>query len=88
MQEYRTQGATVVGQPQLVEGLLVVAGQSGQIVALDPVEFKPVAVGYPLAGSVVPASSSVTFGPRWLLVPLSDGTAVLLELDRLLPAKE
>jgi hypothetical protein len=87
-QEYRTQGGSVVGQPQLIDGLLVVADQSGRIVALDPVECKPMDAGYQLAGSVVPAASPVSFGVRRLFVSLSDGTALLLELDKLLAPKE
>jgi hypothetical protein len=81
--EYPTQGA-VAGLPQLVEGLLVVADQSGKIVGLDPVSGEAAGAGYQLAGSVVPATSPVAFGPGRLFVPLSDGTAVLLELAKLL----
>ena len=80
--EHPTDGA-VAGLPQLVEGSLVVADQSGKIVALDPVSGKPAGAGYALAGSVVPVTSPVAFGPGRLFVPLSDGTAVLLDIDKL-----
>jgi hypothetical protein len=75
----------IVGQPQVVDGILVVADQSGLVIGLDPATGQPVGPGHQLQGSVVPAASPVAFGPRRLFVPLSDGTGVLLTLDRLNP---
>jgi hypothetical protein len=86
--EYKAEGGAVAGLPQLVEGLLIVADEAGWIKALDPREGKPVGPGYRLAGSVVPTASPIAFGPRCLLAPLSDGTALLLEPDKLLGKKE
>jgi outer membrane protein assembly factor BamB len=83
--EYQTTGGAVAGQPQLIEGLVVVADGSGNVKALDPGDGKEKAPGYHLAGSVVPAASPVAFGPRRLFVPLSDGTALLLEMHKVLP---
>ncbi len=80
--EYQAKN-TIIGRPQVVEGLLVVADQSGQVVGLNLATGRPVGPGHALRGSVVPASSPVSFGPRRLFVPLSDGTAVLLTMDRL-----
>jgi hypothetical protein len=75
-------GSAIVGRPQVVEGLLVVADQSGRYLALDPAKGTPVGPGYQLRGSLAPAASPVAFGARRLLAPLSDGTALLLGLDR------
>jgi hypothetical protein len=86
-QEYRAKGGSIVGQPQLFEGVLVVADQSGTIVALDPVDLKAKDATYQLKGSVVPSASPVSFGPGRLFAPLSDGTALMLDLDKLLPPK-
>ena len=85
--EYRADGA-LAGLPQLVDGLLIVADEAGWIKALDPRDGKPVGPGYRLGGSVVPTASPVAFGPRCLLAPLSDCTALLLEPDKLLGKKE
>jgi hypothetical protein len=80
---YRTGGKAIVGQPQVVEGLVVVADLSGRFVALDPATGKPQGPGYQLPGSVVPAATPIAFGPWRVFAPLSDGTALLLTLDRL-----
>jgi hypothetical protein len=80
--EYQAKN-TVIGQPQVVEGVLVVADQSGHIAGLDLATGRPVGPGHALRGSVVPAASPAAFGPQRLFVPLSDGTAVLLTMDRL-----
>jgi hypothetical protein len=73
----------IIGQPQVVGGLLVVADQSGLINGLDVATGRPVGSGHQLYGSVVPAASPVAFGPGRLFVPLSDGTGILLAMDRL-----
>jgi hypothetical protein len=75
---YRTDGEAILGQPQLIEGLLVVALQSGRYVGLDPTTGKAVGPGYTLRASAVPAASPMSFGPDRMLTPLSDGTALLL----------
>ena len=46
---YRTEGEAIVGQPQLIEDLLVVAHQSGHYIALDPATGKAKGPGYTLA---------------------------------------
>jgi outer membrane protein assembly factor BamB len=82
--EYRTGGGEpVVGEPAPAEGLVVVADQSGRVVGLDPATGRPEGPGYTLRASVVPAASPVSFGPGRLFTPLSDGTALLLSVDRL-----
>jgi hypothetical protein len=73
--------------------LIVVAdggrtGQPGHYVGLDPQTGKPVGPGYDLKGSVVPAATPLPFGANRLLAPLSDGTALFLAVERLLPAAD
>jgi outer membrane protein assembly factor BamB len=81
--EYRSQGREIVGQPELVEGVLVVAEESGRYVALDPQTGQPKGPGYLLKGSVAPAASPVAFGANRLFAPLSDGTVLMLSLNQL-----
>jgi hypothetical protein len=81
-QVYKVKGDVIVGQPQLAGGLLVVGHQSGLLRGLDPETLRPVGPGYRLRGSVAPAATPVPFGPGRLLVLLSDGTGLLLPLDR------
>jgi hypothetical protein len=80
--EHKSAGE-VVGQPQLIEGLLVVADLSGNFVALDPATGEARGRGYTLKASVVPTASPVPFGPGRAFAPLSDGTVLLLPLDQL-----
>jgi outer membrane protein assembly factor BamB len=83
--EYRTAGAAIVGEPQLVGGKLIVADQEGHIVALDPATLKPVGKGYVLPGSVAPAAAPVLFDDKTLFTPLTDGTVLLLEMQLFQP---
>jgi hypothetical protein len=78
---YQTKGAGIVGEPQFVDGKVVVADQAGTIVALDPATGKPVGPGYALPGSVAPAAPPVAFGADNVFTPLSDGTVVLLPVE-------
>jgi hypothetical protein len=78
--EYSTGGATIVGEPQMVNGKLVVADQGGAIVALDPATGKPQSKGYVLPGSAAPAAPPVAFDGQTLFTPLTDGTVILLPL--------
>jgi hypothetical protein len=81
---YRTpSGEAIVGMPQVVEGSIVVADQSGLYVGLDPLKGTAIGRGHQLKGSVAPASAPVGFGPGRLLAPLTDGTALLLQIERL-----
>jgi serine/threonine protein kinase len=76
-------GEAIVGRPQLVGGMIVVADQSGRYVGLDPVSGKPLGKGYTLRGSVAPVASPVLFTKDRMLAPLSDGTILLLATARL-----
>jgi hypothetical protein len=79
------------GKKEAGRVLIVVAdagrtGQPGRYVGLDPETGKPVAPGYALKGSVVPTATPLPFGENRLLAPLSDGTALFLAVERLLPS--
>jgi outer membrane protein assembly factor BamB len=75
--------AEIIGRPEVVGDLLVVADQSGKVVGLDETTGKPVGPGYTLRGSVAAAASPVAFGPYRLFVPLTDGAVLLPEVSRL-----
>jgi outer membrane protein assembly factor BamB len=81
--EYRSPGEEIVGQPQVIEGMLVVADEAGRFVGLDPATGKPRGPGYTLKASVAPAASPVAFGPGRAFAPLTDGTVLLLSLHHL-----
>jgi hypothetical protein len=81
--EYKAEGEAIVGQPQLVEDMLIVADQSGRYVGLDPATGKPRGKGYTLNASAGPAASPVAFGPGQAFAPLTDGTILLLDLNSL-----
>jgi outer membrane protein assembly factor BamB len=68
--------ADIVGQPQLIDGLLIVADETGDLQALDPAMGRAVGLGYTLRADVAPAAAPVALGDR-LFVPLTDGTVLL-----------
>jgi outer membrane protein assembly factor BamB len=80
---YSTGGPAIVGQPQQVEGMLVIALQSGRYVGIDPATGKAKGSGYLLRTSAAPAAVPMPFGPGRMFAPLSDGTALLLSVDLL-----
>ncbi len=80
---YDTGGEAVVGRPHIAGGLVVVADQSGRYVGVDAATGKPAGKGYRLSGSVAPAASPTAFAPGRLLAPLSDGTMLLLAVEKL-----
>jgi outer membrane protein assembly factor BamB len=69
--------ADVVGQPQLIDGVLVVADQRGQIQGLNPATGKATGPGYTLVASAAPTAAPMSFGHDRLFVPLSDGTVLM-----------
>lgn len=77
---YSTKGETIVGQPQLIEDMLVVALQSGRYLGLDPATGEARGPGYSLRASAAPAVAPIPYGAGRMLMPLSDGTALLLSL--------
>jgi hypothetical protein len=76
--EYPADGE-VVGQPQLIEGVLVVALRTGTVVSLDPAIGQPKGQKLPTPTGVAPVISPVAFGPGRLFAPLADGTILLPE---------
>jgi outer membrane protein assembly factor BamB len=76
-------GAALVGRPALVGDQLVLADLDGRFVALDLAKGSPRGEGYKLVANVAPAASPVPFGPNRLFAPLTDGTVLLLSLERL-----
>lgn len=81
--EYNRPGDGIVGQPQQIDNMLVIAHQSGRFVGLDPVSGKRLGAGQVLKANVTPAAAPVAFGPGQAFVPLSDGTIYLLSLKGL-----
>jgi outer membrane protein assembly factor BamB len=77
---YDTVDKPILGEPQLVDGLLIVTDQAGNIVGLDPATGKAETMGYSLQGSVAPVVTPVGFGTGQMFVPLSDGTITLLPM--------
>lgn len=78
-----TAADAIVGQPQLIEGLLIVADQAGRFVGVDPATGKAVGRPYKLTAQVAPAASPAAFGPGQAFAPLTDGTVLLLPLQEL-----
>jgi outer membrane protein assembly factor BamB len=85
--KYRSGEAAVVGHPTLVNDLVVVADQGARVVALDSKTGQPVGPGYTLRADAVPAAAPVAYGKDRLLAPLSDGSVLVLTLDRLQATK-
>jgi outer membrane protein assembly factor BamB len=73
----------IVGEPEFAGQWLVVADQSGFYVALDAKTGQAQGDGYQLGGSIAPAATPVLFQKDRLLAPLSDGTLMLLGVERL-----
>jgi outer membrane protein assembly factor BamB len=82
-EKVKGKGDLIVGQPALMDGFLVVADQAGQFIALNPATGQPVGPGLTFGASVAPAAGPVAFGPGRAFAPLSDGTVLLLPLDKL-----
>jgi hypothetical protein len=75
-------GAGLLGRPQTVGGLVLLADEGGNFVGLD-LQTGTVRGSYRLPGSVTAAAVPVPFGPGRLFAPLSDGTVLLLPLELL-----
>jgi outer membrane protein assembly factor BamB len=81
--EYKSQAEAIVGIPQIIDDLLVVADQAGHFIGLDPGTSKPRGKGYKLHTSAGPAASPVKFGDGQAFASLTDGTILLLDLEQL-----
>jgi hypothetical protein len=75
--------APVVGAPVWGDKVVIVGDQAGTFVALDPASGRPAGKGYTLRANVAPATTPIALDDGRLLVPLCDGTAILLPLERL-----
>jgi hypothetical protein len=72
----------IVGEPQLLGGVLVAALRQGAYVGVSPVTGKATGEPIPTPAGVAPAISPVSFGPGRLFAPLADGTILLPEQRR------
>jgi hypothetical protein len=77
----------VVGDPQFLDGVLLVADERGEFHALSPDTGEPIGEGYTLKANVAPTAAPIAFGPDRLFAPLSDGTVLLLSRRCLLPSR-
>jgi outer membrane protein assembly factor BamB len=80
---YSSESGAILGQPRWIENVLALALHSGRYLALDPNDGRPKGAGYTLRASAAPAASPTAFGPGLFFAPLSDGTALLLSVDKL-----
>ena len=74
-------GDAIVGLPQIVEGKVLVAEESGRFTAYDPATGTTAGPGYTLKASVGPAATPVAYSPGRAFVPLTDGTVLLLSME-------
>jgi outer membrane protein assembly factor BamB len=80
--------ADVVGEPQLIDGMLVVGDVAGQFIGLDPKTGRPLGPGVTLQANVAPTASPLPFGDGRAFAPLTDGTIVLVPLEKLRSKEE
>jgi outer membrane protein assembly factor BamB len=81
--KYDSPGEAILGQPQVVDGMVLVADVTGRFVGLDPATGLPRGPGYQLRASVGPAAAPAGFNPGRAFAPLTDGTVLLLPLHYL-----
>ncbi len=81
--EFHTPGDGIVGAPNWIEDLIVVADETGRFVGLDPQTGRPVGPGYTLKATAAPIANPVSFGAGRIFAPLTDGTIMLLSLESL-----
>ena len=75
--------APVVGQPECIDNMLVVADLQGNILGLDPRSGDPLGPGYRLKANEAPTATPLGFGTGQVFIPLMDGTAMVLPLAKL-----
>jgi hypothetical protein len=80
--EYRS-ADPIIGEPQPVGPMVVVADMSGAVFGLDVRTGQKSPKALALKGTVVATASPLACGPDRLFVPLSDGTIALPSLDTL-----
>ena len=75
--------ADIVGEPHVINGMLVVADVAGHFVALDPLSGRALGAGLTMKANVAATAAPLPFGAGRAFVPLTDGTVVLLPLEKL-----
>jgi outer membrane protein assembly factor BamB len=75
--------ADIVGEPHIIDGNLVVADVAGQFRALEPSSGGRLGPGLTLKANVAATAAPLPFGPGRAFAPLTDGTIVLVPLEKL-----
>jgi hypothetical protein len=75
--------ADIVGEPDRMDGALIVADVAGQFTALDPANGRPIGTPVTLKANVAPAAAPVRFGAEQAFVILTDGSMVVLPVAKL-----
>jgi outer membrane protein assembly factor BamB len=75
--------ADIVGEPQVIEGRLVVADVAGQFHELQPSDGSRIGAVLTLKANVAATAAPLSFGPGQAFAPLTDGTIVLVPLSKL-----
>jgi outer membrane protein assembly factor BamB len=84
---YETPGDGIVFAPTLIDARLIVADQAGIYTALDPATGTALGPGFHHPAVVAPASAPVAFGPGRVFAPLTDGSALVLNVADLIAPK-
>src|SRR5262249_36831348 len=77
---FTRKGEGIIGEPQLVNQMLVVADVSGKFIALNPETGQQIGKEYELSAGAAPVATPAAFGANEALVPLTDGTVFVLPL--------
>jgi outer membrane protein assembly factor BamB len=80
---YESPGEGIIGQPQVADGMVLVADVTGRFVGLDPATGRARGPGYQLRASTGPAAAPAGFSPGRAFAPLTDATVLLLPLHHL-----
>ena len=77
------ESAHLVGVPRLAGATVLLTDTAGRIIALDAATGRPRGKGYQLRSSAAPAGAAIAYGMDQVLVPLTDGTILLVPLAEL-----
>ena len=75
--------ADIVGEPHIIDGALVVADVAGHFRALEPSSGGRLGPGLIMKANVAATAAPLPFGPGRAFAPLTDGTIVLVPLEKL-----
>jgi outer membrane protein assembly factor BamB len=84
---YETPGDGIVFAPTLIDSRLIVVDQAGTYTALDPATGAALGPGFHHPAIVAPASAPVAFGAGRAFAPLTDGSALVLNVADLVAPK-